>query len=238
MSNLSTVVNDNQTNLKGAVFHFKAYSILLFICGGLMCLLGLPLLIVFGLGIIYIAFGVLYIFLGINMLNASKSVKNIIGVSELTQDDYNTNSMKTIVELKKHFKILNIMVAVFLGLGLILGIFAAASLPALINEIQKSTMMDSDYPTKSNNRLPNPYQTQSNKSQTAGQMGMSDKEHAEMHDPKNIVNTDYSQLDYSDSIKESEAAYKNAMEKMTPEQKAIAEKILQGAKENNPTKTN
>lgn len=212
MSNLSTVINENQSNLKGAVFHFKAYAIVLFVCGGFIALLGLPLLILFGLGIIYIAFGVLYIFLGQNMLKASKSVKNIIGVTELTQDDYNTNSINAIVELKKHFKILNIMMAVFLGLGLIGAIVFAASLPSLINEIQKSSpgMMDPNYQNK---KLPNPYQTQSNKSLSAGQMGMTDEEHAMMHDPKNIVNTDYSQLDYSDSIKESEAAYKNAMEK-------------------------
>ena len=174
------------------------------------------------------------------MLKASKSIKNIIGVSELTQDEYNTNSMNVIVELKKHFKILNIMMAVFLGLGLIGSIAFAATLPALINEIRKSnpSMMDNPY---SNPALSNPYQTQSNKSQTAGQMGMTDKEHAEMHDPKNIVNTDYSQLDYSNAgeeLKASQNAVKKSldslspeqrkqyMDSLTPEQKASIEKML------------
>jgi hypothetical protein len=239
MSNLSTIVNDNQANLKGAVFHFKVYAIVLFVCGGLIALLGLPLLLLFGLGIIYIAFGVLYIFLGFNMLNASKSVKNIIGVSELSQDEYNTNSMNAIIELKKHFKILNIMMAVFLGLGLIGAILFAATIPALINEINKSSpgMMGGN--PYANPAIVNPYQTQSNKTQTAGQMGMTDKEHSEMHDPKNIVNTDYSQLDYgntADQIKATEDAYKNVMDKMTPEQRASAEKILEGMKTSLPEK--
>jgi hypothetical protein len=229
MSNLSTIVNDNQTNLKGAVFHFKAYAIFLFVMGGLMCLLGLPLLLIFGLGIIYIAAGVLYIFLGLNMLNASKSVKNIIGGNELSQDEYNSNSINAIIELKKHFKILNIMTAVFLGLGLVGSIAFAVTMPALINEIQKSSpgMMGGN--PYSNPALPNPYQTQSNKSLTAAEMGMTDKEHSEMHDPKNIVNTDYSQLDYGnagDELKASQDAMKNAMDKMTPEQKAAMEKMM------------
>ena len=234
MSNLSTVVNDNLNNLKGATFHFKAYSILLFISGGLMCLAGLPLLILFGLGLIYIAFGVLYIFLGLNLQKASQSIKNIIGVTELSQDDYNTNSMNVIVELKKHFKVLNIMVAVFLGLGLIAGIAFAAALPSLFKEIEKGNMMingQSDNPRLP--RQPNPYQNQSNKSQTATQMGMSDEEHAMMHDPKNIVNTDYSTLDYgnsADELKASQEAIKNAMDKMTPEQKATMEKMMTNVK--------
>jgi hypothetical protein len=234
MSNLSIIVNDNQANLKGAVFHFKAYAIVLFICGGLIALLGLPLLLLFGLGIIYIAFGVLYIFLGLNMLNASKFVKNIIGGTDLSQDDYNANSMNAIVELKKHFKILNIMMAVFLGLGLLGGILAAASLPALINEINKNSprMMDPSYQnqidnslpgTKLNSYVPNP----GNKS--ASEMGMTDKEHSELHDPKNIVNTDYSQLDYGNAdaeLKASQDAVKKAMQSMTPEQKASMEKMM------------
>ena len=234
MSNLSTVINDNQTNLKGAVFHFKVYSILLFLTGGLMCLAGLPLLILFGLGLLYIGFGVLYIFLGLNLQKASQSVKNIIGVSELTQDDYNTNSMNAIVELKKHFKFLNIMVAVFLGLGLIAGIAFAAALPSLFKEIEKGNMMMNGQ--NSNSRLPrqpNPYQTQSNKSQSATQMGMSDEEHTMMHDPKNIIDTDYSTLDYgnsADELKASQDALKNAMDKMTPEQKATMEKAMSNIK--------
>jgi Family of unknown function (DUF5362) len=234
MSNLSSVINDNLTNLKGASFHFKAYGILCFVSAGFMILAGIPLLLFLGLGIIYIAIGILYIFLGLNLTRSSDAVKSIINVPELTQDDYNTNSMKAILELKKHFKILNILVAVSLGLGLILGIAFAAFIPSFINQInqlENGSMLptSSSYrnPTKSKLQgTPNPYETQSNKSQTAGQMGMTDQEHTEMHDPKNIENTDYSQLDYSNALKESEAAYKNAMDKMTPEQKAAMEKMM------------
>jgi hypothetical protein len=234
MSNLSTVIDDNQSHLKGATFHFKTYAIILFVLGGLLCLAGLPLLILLGLGIIYIALGVLYVFLGLNMMKASQSIKNIIGVSELTQDDYNTNSMNVIVELKKHFKVLNIMMAVALGFSLIAGIAFAAFLPSIYKEIEKnSSMINGSYNNSTLPRQPNPYQTQSNKSLTATQMGMSDKEHEEMHDPKNIVNTDYSQLDYgnaADELKASQDAMKNAMDKMTPEQKAAMEKAMSNLK--------
>lgn len=219
MSNLSTIVNDNQSNLKGAVFHFKTYAIILFVMGGLMALLGLPFLIFFGLGLIYIGLGVLYIFLGISMLNASKSVKNIIGGTELTQDDYNTNSMNAIVELKKHFKILNIMMAVSLGLGLLGGIIALATLPTLIKEIEKSnSSLKGTNPTNQNSYQPNP------KNLSASQMGMTDKEHEEMHDPKNIVNTDYTQLDYGNAdeeLKASQNAVKQSLQNLTPEQRKI-----------------
>jgi hypothetical protein len=116
---------------------------------------------------------------------------------------------------------------------ILVGIILAATLPNLINEIQKSNpgMMDSNNPMMRNqNYRSNPYQTQGNSSLTASQMGMSDKEHAEMHDPKNIVNTDYSQLDYSNvtdaDIKKAEDAAMKAMDSMTPEQKAAMEKMM------------
>lgn len=227
-------MNDNQTNLKGAVFHFKAYAIFLFICGGLLCLLGLPLLLLFGLGIIYIGMGILYVFLGLNILKASQSVKKIIEVSELTQDEYNSNSMNVILEIKKHFKILNIIVAVSLALGLILGIAFASALPAFYKQLEKEnfTMNSQNYNSKLP-RITNPYQSQVNNSPSATQMGMSDEEHASMHDPKNIADTDYSSLDYTKPINQSknyQEEIKKAMETLTPEQKTVMEKAMSNIK--------
>jgi hypothetical protein len=226
MSNLSTIVNDNQGNIKGAAFHYKFYAILLLIAAGLMIILGIPLLLLFGLGIIYIGIGVLYIFVALNLIRASNAAKSLISSPELTQDEYNTGSMNVINETRKFFKMINIIFGTMLALGLIAGIVFAATLPSLINEIQKGKfdMMDT------------PYQTQSNKSLTAQQMGMTDKEHSEMHDPKFIENTDYSKLDYSDTntagsdIKKAQEATTKAMEKMTPEQKAAIDKMMEELK--------
>lgn len=233
MSNLSSIVNDNQNNLKGAAFHYKFYAILLFIAAGLMIILGIPLLILFGLGIIYISIGVLYIFVALNLIRASNAAKGLISSPELTQDDYNTGSMNVINETRKFFKMINIIFGVMLVLGLIAGIAFAATLPTIINQIQKGNFeIENSYPGAPSNKLPsvpNPYQTQSDKSLTAAQMGMTEEEHANMHDPKNIVNTDYSQLDYGNmetEIKNTQQTIKNNMDKMTPEQKAVLEKMM------------
>jgi hypothetical protein len=227
MSNLSSVINDNSTHLKGATFHFKAYAIIMFVVAGLMILAGIPMLLLLGLGIIYIGIGVLYIFLGRYIMNASNAVKNIIGVSELTQDDYNTNSMIVIIEFKKFFKAMNIIFIVTIAFSVI------ASIALIAFGAMFAKNLESQYPNPYLNSTPNPslnskYQANP-ENKSAEQMGMSQAEHDTLHDPKNIQQTDYSQLDYSDTdIKAAQEATKKDMESMTPEQKAQMEKLMNG----------
>jgi uncharacterized membrane protein len=72
MSNLQPLLTENLKNLKSSSFHYKFYSIVTFILAGIMIVLGIPLLLVLGFGLIYIAFGVFYIFLGLKIKNAQE----------------------------------------------------------------------------------------------------------------------------------------------------------------------
>ena len=250
MSNLSAIINDNQKNLKGASFHFISYGIIL-VLGALACIVGGVIYTIYAATLISILKGpavlsilpmiiygliaAVYIYLSIRLFKAFSAIGNINTQNELTQDSYNENSMKVILEFKKFFKILNIIFVTTTALLILGGIAIASALPMIMNKLNEldknpnfgagSSMMDGKYK--------NPYSGQGANPQSATQMGMSDEEHAMMHDPKNIVDTDYSKLDYSnsaDEIKASQEAVKNAMEKMTPEQKAAMEKAMSNVK--------
>jgi Skp family chaperone for outer membrane proteins len=234
MSNLSSVINDNQNHLKGATFHFKAYAIIMFVLAGFMILAGVPLLLLLGLGLIYIGIGVLYIFLGRYIMNASNAIKNIIGVSELTQDDYNTNSMTAIVELKKFFKAMNIIFVVAIAFSIIASIAVVAFGAIFFKNLE------SQYPNPYSNPALKPtlnskYQANPG-NKTAEQMGMSQADHDTLHDPKNIQQTDYSQLDYSDQLSPEEKAQadkftKDIIDKMNPENKALMNELMGNSSE-------
>lgn len=139
MSNLSTIINENLNNIKGAAFHYKFYSIALFVLSGFMILFGIPLLIFFGLGLIYIGLGILYIFVSLNIYRASDAAKSLISSPDLTQDDYNTKSMKIINETRKFFKMLNIIIIVGLALSIISGIVFAFMIPSIIKQFETSS---------------------------------------------------------------------------------------------------
>jgi Family of unknown function (DUF5362) len=223
MSNLSSVINDNQANLKGAAFHYKFYGIISYVVAVIYCIT-----------IIYIPFGVLFFFIGSFLMKASTSVKNIIGVSELTQDEYNTNSMAAIVETKRFFKAMNIMFIVSMGiLVLTLIIFGGFIFAAIQNQGSLSSGYNRNPSSIQNSYQPNP----GNK--TAEQMGMSQAEHDTLHDPKNIQATDYSTLDYGDNDKsltaeekaQVDAMTKGIIDKMNPENKALMNELMGNSEE-------
>jgi Family of unknown function (DUF5362) len=219
MSNLSSVINDNQANLKGAAFHYKFYGILSYVMAVIYCIT-----------IIYIPFGVLFFFIGSFLTKAATSVRNIIGVSELTQDEYNTNSMTAIVETKRFFKAMNIMFIVSMAfLVLTLIVFGGIIFAAITNPGS----------TKGGNSIQNTYQPNLG-NKTAEQMGMSQAEHDTIHDPKNIQQTDYSKLDYSNSADSSlsaeekaqvDAMTKGIIDKMSPENKALMNELMGNSEE-------
>jgi hypothetical protein len=133
MSELSTLISQNQKSLKSSAFHHNIYAIVLFVLAGFMILAGVPMLLAFGLGLIYIAFGVLYIFLGLIIKKVSTSINSIAQNTEIPQDEFNTNSINVINQSGKYYKILNIFMLVSIILGLVLGLVAGIAFATYFN---------------------------------------------------------------------------------------------------------
>jgi uncharacterized membrane protein len=156
MSNFNNLLSDNSKTFKGAAFHYKFSAIILIIIGALMALLGIPAILLFGLGLIYIAFGGLYIYLGILLLNASKPLKALSKNPDSTQEDFNAGVVKSIDQSRKFYKITNILTVVSLVLGIIGGIVIGVMFASLINnpDVQKGFMMQDSKNPGMNYTLP------------------------------------------------------------------------------------
>ena len=136
----------NQKTLTGFAFHTKFFAILGIISGAFSCLLGLPLLLVFGLGIIYIGIGAGLIYLSIQLLKTSaiaKSISTTIGSDEeITQEDLNQKMMSIISGIKFQFKVYNILVMIQIGLIVLLVVFGIIASFSMGSSFNSSMMMN------------------------------------------------------------------------------------------------
>jgi hypothetical protein len=143
MSNLSELLQNNSKQLKTASLHYKIYYILLFVFAGIAILIGLPLILLFGLGLVYIGGGVLYIFLALTLKKSQESIATIANNPEMEQDDFNTQAVNSLAQSGKFFKIVNIAILVGVVLGIIACLILVFALGSLMSnqEFQKSLMM-------------------------------------------------------------------------------------------------
>lgn len=145
MSNLKTLIDENQKTFIGAAFHYRFSGIVTIIIGAFCGVVGLFITVItFGLGIgagvLYWALATLYIFLGIFLINAAKPLKEIAYSDEITQDEYNLRTLESLKQTKKYFKISNIVLIVSLIIALIFMIIGAVAFGSLLSnpDFQKS----------------------------------------------------------------------------------------------------
>jgi hypothetical protein len=149
MSDISTVLADNIKSLQSSALHYKIYYIILFVSAGFMVVLGIPMLFAFGLGLIYIAIGVFYIFAGLILKKAQESIAKIANNLEISQEEYNQNSIEAITQTGKHFKLMNIFMLVSLILGIVGGIVGGIAFVSLLSNPDFNKALNSSYNTNS-----------------------------------------------------------------------------------------
>jgi uncharacterized membrane protein YkgB len=130
---------EKQAKLKSFSFWLKFYAVVLFVGAGFMIIPGILLLLIL-VGVFYIAFGVLFIFMGLQLWRAAQAAEAIL--ENNTQDNYQDKSFEALSNVSTYFKIIGIIVIVhlvlllvallFLIIAFIVGAISAEDLSSLI----------------------------------------------------------------------------------------------------------
>ncbi|NJK71001.1 hypothetical protein HC864_01320 [Candidatus Gracilibacteria bacterium] len=122
MVNIKYTTEENQKTFQRFAFWSKFIAILGFISAGFMILVGLPLLLVFGLGIVYIGLGIYTVFMTKHLwsaANQAKALHNVSNEAELTK-----GLLSSFESLSHFYKMRGILILISIILT-ILGAFAA-----------------------------------------------------------------------------------------------------------------
>lgn len=134
----------NQKVITGFSFHTKFFAILGIISGAFSCILGIPLLLFFGFGLIYIGIGAGLIYLSIQLLKTSAIAKSISTAitndEEITQEDLNQKMMSIISGIKLQFKVYNILIMIEIGLLILVTVGMAIAISMSGNSLNSGMM--------------------------------------------------------------------------------------------------
>jgi hypothetical protein len=138
---MANILTDAQKQtLTGYARWAKFLCILNYISCGIIILAGIPLLLAFGLGLIYIAIGGLGIYMTLKLHKTVTITKGLASTAELSQEE-STNKLLEAFEnfrlLAKISGILNIISLVFGLFAVVAIIILAAASPNLFKDIEK-----------------------------------------------------------------------------------------------------
>jgi len=120
------ISDETQQTFQRFAFWSKFVAVLGFISAGIMILAGLPLLLLFGLGLIYIGLGIYYIFMLKHLWSAANQAKEL--ADEQDEAKLTEGLLNGFQSLSYYFKMSGILVLISLVIGVLGGVIAVGSI--------------------------------------------------------------------------------------------------------------
>lgn len=139
---MASILKEEQKNILLGYSRWANFlSIVGIVMGAGIVLIGVPLILLLGLGIIYIAFGALYIWLCLKLKKSGKSLKAIAEDEEITGLSYIEKTISAVDNLRTIFKVLGIVTIiqlVFVGITILFTIGSIFSGVSQLGEVSDS----------------------------------------------------------------------------------------------------